>query len=256
MFCIITWQMHQLICFVSCFYACLCLRVPTTEHVKKTTTADENFPRRRNQLKTLPARNKPHLLTDETTGNSGNDERPTRGRMMSATSFDQLVSGVPRKRQAQHEDMASIVTYDGVEDTDARAAKATSTHSHREVNVIVHKSSSSSSSTCSSVRSVDQRKHAARYKCGTPRDHIPSVHHLQVEKKSNEHAVCISADSKVVDSKQGVNICTDETKVDYEETLELQVLETADGVRDGESSDEQKQDMTKLGGSLADMFDS
>lgn len=250
-------MMHHLALFyVPYIYVCLYLHVPTIEHVKKKTAADENFARHRNQRKTLPARDKPPSLTYETTRNSGNNERPTRGRMMSAASFDQLVIGVPRKRQAQREDMVPIVTYDGVEDNDARAAKATSTYSHREVNVIVHKSSSASSSTCSSVRSVDQRKHAARYSYGTPRDHVTSVHHLQVAKKSNDHAVCISGDSKVVDSKQSANICTDETKVDYEETLELKVLETAEGVRDGEPSNESKQDMTKLGGSLADMFDS
>ena len=250
--------MHHLALFYVFFYiyVCLYLHVPTTEHVKKKTTVDENFVRHRNQRKALPARDKPPSLTDETTTNSGNNEGPTRGRMMSGTSFDQLVSGVPRKRQAQREDIVPIVTYDGVEDNDARAAKATSTYSHREVNVIVHKSSSASSSACSSVRSVDQRKHAARYRYGTPRDHVTSVHHLQVAKKSNEHAVCISAGSKLVDSKQSANICTAETKVDYEDTLELKVLETAEGVRVGEPSNDPKQDMTKLGGSLADMFDS
>ena len=208
------------------------------------------------QQKALQPRKNSHPLTDETTRNTVDNERSGWGRLRSAASLNQLVSGVPRVIHAQREDMKPIVTYDGVEDINACAAKATSTYSHREVKVIVHKTSSSSSSTCSSVRSVDQRNQSARHKYERPRDHFPFPNRRQIEKRSSEQGTCVSADSRVVNYEQTGDSCTVERKSDYQETIQLQVLDITKDVTENEPSNEAKQYMKKQGGSLADIFDS
>ena len=186
---------------------------------------------------------------------------------MSAQSFSQLVSDVPTKGQAQCADLTPIVTYEGNEETPARAAKATSTgYSHREVKVIVHNkkthsSTSSSSSTCSSVRSFGQRRHPVKHHFDRSRDCSPLLTSHQTEKRNSERSDFSPAENKAVGSQQVSSTCIDERNAECEETIELQVVTTvnnASDTTDGDSSNAEANDdrITKQGGSLADMFDS
>ena len=219
-------------------------------------TADENMTHPRNLRKTLPAMKSPHSLTDETKINTMKNERTARGRPLSAASFNQLFSGVPRIRGAQREDVVPIVTYDGVEDTIVCADKAKSSYSHREVKVVVHKSSSSSSSACSSVRSFVERTPAARHRHGRPRDQVPFSTRHEIEEENSTQSDGIIAEINSEPIQMSTNSCSYERKEDYEETIQLQVLHFTEGAAQNKPSDEIKQDEKKLGGSLADMFDS
>ena len=258
---------------------------------------DEKFNRPQNQDKPLSVRENSNSFVDETTSNTRKNKRPTRGRVMSAASFNQLVSDVPTQKQTKGEDVVPVVTYDGgevthtcatkekatsaaslnqvvsddptkeqaqceymvptvtfdgAEVTHAWSAKATSNYSHREVKVIVHKTSSSSSSTCSSVRSVSQRKPVARHKYERPHDHFSSYNRHKTEKQNSGKSDCLLVDEKVMSSEQGI----DERKAECDKTIELQVIDIAKDAAEGEPCNETKQDMKQEGGSLADMFDS
>lgn len=174
---------------------------------------------------------------------------------MSTAAFEQLVSDVPRKKQSNQEDMKPIVTYNGAEDTKACTTKTTSSYSHCEVNVIVHRSGSSSSSTCSSVRSFEQRKRAAGQTYGKLCDHFSLRKNDETEKANIGQDDCAPDGNKVINSKEITKLYANETKVDCTETVELQVLENAEGASEGEQRKETTRDIKKLGGSLADMFD-
>ena len=227
----------------------------TIEHAQKKTTDEENSIRPRDQRKTFPARKNSPSRPDETKRNPRKSERTVRGRAMSAAAFEKLVSGVSRKKQSNHEDMKPIVTYNGAEDTRTFETKATSSYSHCEVNVIVHQGGSSSSSTCSSVRSFEQRKSAARHTYGKLCDHVFPRKNDETEKENIGQDQCVPGGNTVINSKQITKLSTNETKVDCTETIELQVLENAEGASEGEQRKETTQEIKKLGGSLADMFD-
>ena len=246
-----------------------CVRVCfIPEHVKTISKTDTNFNRLQNHENKTPERENYNSFVGETTSSHQTNKLPKRGTRMSAQSFSQLVSDVPTKGQAQCADLTPIVTYEGNEETPARAAKATSTgYSHREVKVIVHNkkthsSTSSSSSTCSSVRSFGQRRHPVKHHFDRSRDCSPLLTSHQTDKRSSERSDFSSAENKAVGSQQvSSTTCIDERNAECEETIELQIVNTVNNASDktdGDPSNAEANDdrITKQGGSLADMFDS
>ncbi|XP_068740011.1 transmembrane channel-like protein 3 [Montipora capricornis] len=228
-----------------------------SEHVKRTTGTDENSSR---SCKTASTERKDsHSIRNETTRDNSAYERPGRGRAESSSSIavDQTVSGTVEAKTAKREDFLPIVTYEGNEDTKECSAKASTTYTHREVNVIVHKSSSSSSSTCSSVRSIDQRRHASLCSYGTLRHQVSSHH--QTSQGQIRLGECDSTSNKDSFFKQNANDdCThtdQTTTVKCEETVELQVLKVPRETIGKRQINESKQNGTNLGGSLGAMFD-
>ena len=226
-----------------------------TEHVKRTTGTDENSSR--SSKTALTERKDSHSIRNETTRDNSAYERPSKGRERSSISVDQMVSGTVKEKTAKREDFLPIVTYEGNEDTKECSAKASTTYTHREVNVIVHKSSSSSSSTCSSVRSIDQRRHASLCSYGTLRHQVSSHH--QTSQGQIRLGECDSTSNKDSFFKQNANddcTHTDQTTiVKCEETVELQVLKVPRETIGEQQINESKQNGTNLGGSLGAMFD-
>ena len=162
--------------------------------------------------------------------------------MKGSASLSQLAGNVSRMRQAQR---SPLVRYDGVvEDT-----KATSTHAHREVNVIVHRStSSSSSSTVSSLRSVEQRMASPRSKHVQSHDHI---HHHRRRHQNSERS-----EIQFRNHMQSDSSCTVEKLSDLRESTQLQVVAVVEDSTHSENFRETSQKSIKEGGSLAAMFDS
>lgn len=210
------------------------------ERHRNTSSEDGSFNHSRGQPRRLGGGSRSHNVFNERTSNAKDSESPG-VTMRDLASFTQLTSGVSRIRHVQREDMVPFVRYDGVvEDT-----KATNTHAHREVKVIVHKStSSSSSSTVSSVRSVEQRMPSPRRKHVQSRDHFyhHRRRHQNSERSENREQSCFSH--------------TVEKLSDGEKSIQLQVIDIVEDATHSEQFCQTSQETTKEGGSLAAMFDS
>lgn len=211
------------------------------ERHRNTPSEEGNINHPRGQPRRSAAGSKSRHLFNEKTNNTENNDSPGE-RMKGSASFSQLAGNVSRMRQAQR---SPLVRYDGV----VEDSKATSTHAHREVKVIVHRStSSSSSSTVSSLRSVEQRMASPRSKHVQSHDHIH--HHRRRHQNSERSEIQFS------NHMQSGSSCTVEKLSDLRESTQLQVVDVVEDATHSENFCGTSQKTIEEGGSLAAMFDS
>lgn len=243
MFSVVTFYVRQSVTVAVVVFSCY-LFFKNLERHRNTSSEGGSFNHPRGQPRRSAGGSRSHNVFNERTSNAKDNESPGM-RINDSASFTQLTSGVSRMRQAQREDMVPFVRCEGV----VQDTKATNTHAHREVKVIVHKStSSSSSSTVSSVRSVEQRMTSPRSKHMQSRDH--SHHHH----RRHQNSEC--SESQIRNREQSRFSCTVEKLSDRGESMQLQVIDIAEGATNSQHFCETSQGTIKEGGSLAAMFDS